>query len=221
MKNLLDSLMKFLRGHALSLPAVVLIIALGVSYLLFYTSSIEPTLSMRGILATQITDEQKALADLKAKPQDSPQILQARLATAQSSLASTVGSFLTDAEANQVIASLYQDAGASGVTITELQAQNAIQSTPVPTSTVKPPPTPAPPPSPTGTIQTTSTPPPSPTLKPTPTPTTAIPGPPIVSVTNVRVQAQGTSRQLVDFASRLKGQLSKGAVVNNVSLIRG
>jgi hypothetical protein len=223
-RNLLPGLMEFVRKHALTLPALFLMIALLISYWLFYASSIDPAMSMRSILASQMTDAQKALADAKKRQPESPQSMQLRLANAQATLAASSGSFLTVSGANQVIASLYQNAGASGVTITGLQAQNTISMTPTPTQTaVKPSPTPPPAPTQTGTLQPTLKPPPTAPPPPSPTLTPANPfvSEAVVSVTNVRLQAQGTSRHLVDFVSRLKGQLTKGSVINNVSLTGG
>jgi LysM repeat protein len=217
--NFILSLKESILRHAFSLLAVVLIIALGVSYWLFYTSSIDPAISSRSILASQMTDAQKALGDLRKKQQDSPETLQVRLATAQSTLAASVNLFLTDSQANQMIDTLYQNASASGVTITELQSQNPISSPPTATPTSKPSPTPVPSPTQTGTVP--STPKPPSTFQPAPSPTASSEGKPIVYVTSVRLQAQGTSRQLVDFVSRLNGQLAKGFVINNIGLTGG
>jgi hypothetical protein len=219
-RNLLDTLTKFLRTHALTLPALALIVILGIGYLFFYITSIVPAIGLRSSLASELTKEQKALGDVNGKPQDSPQVLQSRLASAQSTLAASVGSFLTESDANQVIALLYQNADASGVTISDLQSQNPALNPPTATATIpKPSATPQPAPTTTGTVQATPT--PAATARPTPTPPIAIQAPSVVSVTNVRLQAIGSSRQLVDFVSRLKGQLVKGAVIKNVSITGG
>jgi hypothetical protein len=218
--NLLGGVTKFVRRHALTLPAVLLILVLGMSYLLFYLTSIEPAIGLRSSLASELTNEQKALGDVTGRQQDNPQVLQNRLAIAESTLTASVSSFLTESDANQVIAVLYQNAGASGVTISDLQSQNPALNSPTATPTTpKPSATPQPAPTTTGTVQ--ATPKPAATVRPTPTPASVSQITTVVSVMNVRLQAVGTSRQLVDFVSRLKGQLIKGTLIKNVSITGG
>lgn len=228
--SLFGRLTGFLRSHAYSIPAVVLIVALGISYWLFYTSSIEPALGARNVLVTQVIHDQKALQELRGRTPESVHTLQLRLTAANSTLAASVNTFLTDSEANQLIAGLYQDARASGVTIVSLQSQNPILYTPTPTRTaVKPSPTPQPAPTQTGPAQSTpitvkglqGSPAPASTQPPAASPTYLAQGQGIVALTHLRMQAQGSSRQLVDFVSRLKGQFTKGEVINDLSLTGG
>lgn len=228
--SLFGRLTGFLRSHAYSIPAVVLIVALGISYWLFYTSSIEPALSARNVFVTQVIHDQKALQELRGKTPESAHTLQLRVTAANSTLAASVSTILTDSEANQVIAGFYQDARASGVTITLLQSQNPVLTTPTPTRTaVKPSPTPQPAPTQTGPAQSTpivakgsqGSPTPASTLPPTTSPADFAQGQAIVALTHLKMQAQGTSRQLVDFVSRLKGQFAKGEVINDLSLTGG
>jgi hypothetical protein len=215
--NLLGGLTA-LRRRALSLSAVAIIVILGILYLLFYSTSLEPALSLRSSAASELATEQKALEGVKGKPPDNPAVLQKRLESLQSTLTASASYFLTESEANQDLAVLYQAASASGVVITGLQAQKPAPDTPTTTPTLlKPSPTPQASPASTGTVQATLK--PAPTERPTPTATS--PGRSVVTVTSLRLDAVGTSRQLVDFISRLKGRFTKGVVISRVSITNG
>lgn len=229
--SLLNNLKAFVQKNLLAVLAIVLIGGIAIGYALFFSNSIAPALSARSKLNAQLADARKVLGDARQFQEESPDSLRTRVAYAQSTLTASLGVFLTESQARQIVNALYGYANASGVTIIELQTtQPKPTLTPTPTQpkpTQPPPPPPAPtrsgtaPPNPTATVAM----PPSPTQPvPQPSPTQLNLNPAqreVYYLSTVRLQVQGASRKLLDFVSRIKESSARGVVINNVNIAGG
>jgi type II secretory pathway pseudopilin PulG len=206
--NIVNDGREFFQRNLYAVLAVVVIAAVGLGYGFFLSSSINPGLQAQDQLTTQLADARKALGEAQQAQTESPGKLQTRFAGAQATLTAALTGFLTDAEASQFLNALPQQARASGVQIIELQTLLLGETPPAPT---QPGPTRAAP------LQTGTAPP-----SPSPTPPSAGQGQTyIYHVTSIRLRVQGSPRQLVDFASRIREASAKGFVVNRLNLAGG
>ncbi len=214
---------EFLRNNLMTLLPVFFIAVILTIYVLFYFSSIDPGLQARSKLSVQVDDARKTVVSRKSGP-DSPVGWQTRLIESRATLTATLGVFLTDAQVTRVLDALYQHARESGVKIIELQVPPTPTPLPTPMATQTRPapiPTAVPQPGPGTPTLKPVTPLPSPTQLPLPTqpqPTQASSGNPLYYVTTIRLKAQGTQLQLVDYVSRLQESSAKNFVVNNLDI---
>ncbi|MBI5033780.1 MAG: LysM peptidoglycan-binding domain-containing protein [Chloroflexi bacterium] len=162
------------RNAVYTVLAIIAMIGAAAGYVYFFTSTIEPSLRNRDKVMTQLADARKSLADTRRVADLSPIDFQRQLSTTQSTLATYRSAFLTEQQASQIPAGLYQEANAAQVQITDLQTQIV-------------------------TTQTVSSP---------------------YIVSTIRLQAQGDSYRLVDFAAHMKELALKGIVVNNVNMVQ-
>jgi len=152
--------------------AMVFIIVIALGLALFFSSSILPQLEIREGLASQLTSAEVALMEAEASRDHSTDDLVQQVATAQARLDAAANYFLDEAQAAQVLGSLYEYATKSGVEITDLQAQ------PLPEEKEKT----------------------------------------IYDARTFQLQAEGDVLKLVDFVSRLRGELVKNLTITNVSI---
>ncbi|MBI5302744.1 MAG: LysM peptidoglycan-binding domain-containing protein [Chloroflexi bacterium] len=224
----------YLQRNLYAILAGVFIIAIGFGYLYFYTSLVAPTLNTRNQLASQVTDARQA-AQARGILPESPDSLQTKLNNARATLVAASKVFLTDAQISDYIKRLYLYADDSHVTIIDLQTSvraGVAPPTPTPlvtaTRTITPtvPAAPAAPPAqtsqPTVLLSPTATRPPvtfTPTRAPQGAPTGA--GADLFRVTTVRLQARGSSNQLVEFVSRIRETQIPGVLVTVLDLAQG
>src|SRR3972149_417523 len=123
MRNSLARLGPYLQKNLASVLAVAVIVIAALLYLVFVTSSILPSIRIRSDRETQLADARQALADARKVQGATPGQLQAQITGTQAALLETFKLFLTGSQAGQVINALYQYAGQSGVSITDLQTQ--------------------------------------------------------------------------------------------------
>lgn len=196
----------------------------------FSSSTILPALDAQSKLAAQVNDARNALVDARKNQNEPVANVQARLSSAQTKLDSSLGYFLTDAQVNAFVNSLYQSAGESNVKITQVETLiNNLQLTLTPTR-VAPTPTRAVPTliptqaSSGATTPTQSARPITPTTQLSPTKNVTALAPTSsaskddLSARIVRLQAQGESRQLLDFVSRIKELSAKAIFVNSIAI---
>ncbi len=215
----------FLRNNLMTVLPVFFIVVILTSYALFYFASIDPARQARDKLSVLVDDTRKTVVS-RQRGTESPAGWQTRLMESRATLTATLGVFLTESQATQVLDALYLHARESGVKIVELQVPPT--PTPQPTPTLiptrpAPPPTTAPLPSPGQPTLKPVTPlpspsPPPPPTQPKPTATPPVSGKPLYFVTTIRLRAQGTQRQLVDFVARLQESAAKNFVINNLEL---
>ncbi len=224
----LKSIQEFIQTNLYTLLALLFVVILTAAYIFFYVSAIDPGLTNRSRIETQLDDARRQLINSRSRQEDPPEVWQTRVADARATLTNSTNAFLTGDQSTQAVDLLYQYARASGVTIIDLQVPPT--PTPLPTLTWTPTRLPTPLPSPTSQTRTAATQPtqaqPTPTPPPPPTATRmqAIPGQSqgaFFYVRPLRLRARGTSRQLVDFASRLKEANTTGVVVNSFNILGG
>jgi hypothetical protein len=227
MRKRLQSILEFIQTNLYTLLALIFVVALTAAYIFFYVSAIDPGLANRSRIETQLNDARRQLVDARSGQVDPPEAWQTRVADARATLANSTNAFLTAEQSSQAIDLIYQYARASGVTIIDLQAPPT--PTPPPTPTLTPTRLPTPLPSPTSQTRTAGTPsqpqatptplPPSPAARTPTSPAPAQSG--FFYVRPIRLRARGTTRQLVDFASRLKEANISGVVVNSFDILGG
>ena len=224
----LNSLKEFIQANLYTVLAITAIVAIAIGYLAFFASTLKPGLDAQSRLILQLQDARQKLISTQGVQEESPASLQARVASARATLTAFNNALLTEPQANQAIDALYQSARASGVTIVDLLSQPA-PALPTVTPTL-PQPTPILP-SPTLILPTPGSPQPSPiqtqpVASPTqqnrtPTPAQPNSSPPPVDpyyVTRVQLKAQGTTKQLLDFVSRIKETGEKSVVINDINI---
>ena len=123
MRDALTRLGPYLQKNLASVLAVAVIVIAALLYLVFVTSSIVPSLRTRSDRETQLADARQALADAQKVQGATPGQLQTQITTTQAALLDAFKLFLTGSQTGQVINALYQYAGQSGVSITDLQTQ--------------------------------------------------------------------------------------------------
>ncbi len=121
--NSLGDLREFARRNRAAVAAGVLIIIAVLVHLAYFITTIGPGLRTRSELDTSLTTARQDLAKARQVEAETPDSLRDQINTAQASLISSLKVFLTDAQVNQIITSLYQSAAASAVTIVDLQTQ--------------------------------------------------------------------------------------------------
>jgi len=221
------SLKEFFETNLFAIVAVILIAVLAVGYVTFYIHSIAPGLESRDQLAVQLEDAQKRAGSVHWIQKESPQNVQTQLTNARATLTASASAFLTADQASKMIDTLYQHARTSSVTIVDLQVPLTPTPLPPPIPTqTRPAPTPT---SPNPTQSKSSASSDQLTSSSTPAPTLASPTrPPSASssvqsnlyhVRTLRLRVQGTPRQLVDFASRIKELSAKGILVTNFNIV--
>jgi LysM repeat protein len=222
----LTRITEFVQTNLYTILAVLLVVVLTAAYIFFYVSTLDPGLTNRTRLETQLDESRRTLLNARSVQADPVESWQTRVADARATLATSQNAFLVSEQSTQTIDVLYQYARASGVTITELQVPPTPTPLPTPTWT----PTRLPTPLPTATSLTRSATTPQSPAQPASTqpvpPTTAPPqANPVQSqaapyyIRAIRLRAQGTARQLVDFTSRLKETNTKGIVVNSFNIV--
>ncbi|MEW5717720.1 MAG: LysM peptidoglycan-binding domain-containing protein [Chloroflexota bacterium] len=224
----LKNIQEFIQANLYTLLALIFVVVLTAAYIFFYVSAIDPGLANRTRIETQLDDARRQLVNARSRQEDPPEVWQTRVADARATLANSTNAFLTSEQSTQAIDLLYQYARASGVTIIDLQVPPT--PTPLPTPTWTPTRLPTPLPSPTSQTRTAATQPsqahPTPT-QPAPPTATRVQTSPAQSpsaffyVRPLRLRARGTSRQLVDFASRLKEANMTGVVINSFNILGG
>jgi LysM repeat protein len=213
--------------------AIIVIVAILIGYMFFYASIVNPAMNARNAIAAQVVSARQTASARGVLP-ESPDSLQARLNTVRSTITASSKFFLTEALVSDYIKRLYQYADESGVTIIDFKTTVRFGALPVVTPTAVPPPattvtaTVAPTPVPPQTGQPTVLLSPVPTRPPatqTPTrppqPSPAPVGADLFRTTSVRLQARGTSNQLVEFVSRIKETMNKGVVVTLLTIEGG
>ena len=123
MRDSLTRLGPYLQKNLASVLAVAVIVIAALLYLVFVTSAIVPSLRNRSDRETELANARQALADARKVQGSTPDQLQAQITGTQAALLETFKLFLTGSQAGQVINALYQYAGQSGVSITDLQTQ--------------------------------------------------------------------------------------------------
>lgn len=226
MMTRLKSIREFTQTNLYTLLAVVVVVVLTIAYIGFYVSAIDPGLANRSRLETQLDNARKQLVAAQSVQQEPAETWQTRVADARATLANSMNAFLTADQSLQTVDMLYQYARASGVTIIDLQVPPTPTALPMPTLTPTRLPTPLP--SPTSLTGSAATPPsqaqsistqpapPSPTRLQT---ASAQPTNDLFYVRAIRLSARGTTRQLVDFASRLREANTSGVVVNSFNIL--
>lgn len=211
-----------MRRNLASLLALLLIMGSILGYGFFYLSTISPGLQARTRLASEVVQSRKTLVSVRGVLAESPEQVQDLLENAQATWTADMDDFLTDSQVTQVINALYDYASASSVTITQLQTQDPFARSNQATSTPKAKPSPTRPATPKPTVtalstltQTVS----AVTAPPTGTPTVATPTlPSLYHITELRLEAAGSSRQLIDFVSRIKETAAKSFVISSLTL---
>ena len=222
----LTRITEFVQTNLYTLLAVILVVVLTAAYIIFYVSALDPGLTNRTRLETQLDDARRKLLDARSVEGEPVESWQTRVADARATLAISTNAFLTSEQSTQAIDVLYQYARASGVTIVELQVPPTPTPLPTPTWT----PTRLPTPLPTATSLTKSATTPQSPAQPASTEPAPLTAPPLRAnpaqpqaapyyIRAIRLRAQGTTRQLVDFASRLKEANMKGIVVNSFNIV--
>ncbi len=112
-----------LRANLFTLLAALVIIGVLLGYVVFVSANITPELAKRDKLSVQLNDARRALIEARKIPESKPSDMQTRIAESKATLSAAVNVFLTDPQAKEVIAALYQYASASSVAITSLQTQ--------------------------------------------------------------------------------------------------
>jgi LysM repeat protein len=217
-------LKEFLQTNLYTILALVFVVVLTAAYVIFYVSAIDPGLTTRNQLEIQLDDARKQLLAARSIQQEPPESLQTRVADARATVSSAQNAFLTGDQSTRTIDLLYQYARASGITIIELQVPPT--PTPLPTATWTPTRLPTPLPTATSLTRPAASQPsqaqPTP-AQPIPPSATRLQGvPPQAApyyVRPIRLRAQGTARQLVDFAARLKETNQRGIVVSNFNIL--
>jgi LysM repeat protein len=118
-----SDLIQSLQKNRYTVLAVVLIFVSVLGYLIFYRVSIAPALQAQNDARADLVSAQQALVDASRVQSTTPDQMQTQVLLAQASLAGSLKSFLSDAQAGQILNVLYQYASASGVLITDLQTQ--------------------------------------------------------------------------------------------------
>jgi LysM repeat protein len=126
--NALSDLREYIRGNLFALLAGVLILVILLVDLVFFTTTIGPGLRTRSELDAALVTARQDLASARQVEAETPGSLTNQISTAQTSLLSSLKVFLTDAQVSQIINSLYQYAGASAVTIVDLQTQSGAEA---------------------------------------------------------------------------------------------
>jgi LysM repeat protein len=221
-----SSIIEFLQTNLYTILALLFVVILTAAYIVFYVSALDPGLAARARVETQLDEARKQLLNARSVQQEPPESLQARVVDARATAAMAMNAFLTSDQSSQAIDLLYQYARASGVTIIELQVPPT--PTPLPTPTFTPTRLPTPLPTATSLTRSAGTQPsqaqPTPTLPAPPSATRLTAGAsPLQGVPYhirpIRLRAQGTTRQLVDFAARLKEVNTRGIVVNSFNIL--
>jgi len=101
--------------------AVVVIVALAVLYLFFINGAILPAARARREQAEQLTAAEQALIQARRTRDQTPDQLQAQIATAQAELEQAALKFLSEPQAAEMLDQLSQYAGQSGVEISNLE----------------------------------------------------------------------------------------------------
>ena len=222
----LTRITEFVQTNLYTILAVILVVVLTAAYIVFYVSALDPGLTSRTRLETQLDEARRTLLNARSVQVEPVESWQTRVADARATLATSENAFLTSEQSTQAIDVLYQYARASGVTIVDLQVPPT--PTPLPTATWTPTRLPTPLPTPTSLTRSAATQPiPAQPASTQPAPSTGVPlqaitaQPPVAPYYTraIRLRAQGTTRQLVDFASRLKEANTKGFVVNSFNIV--
>jgi len=103
--------------------AVACIVITLLIFLLFLTTSILPTLRERNETAANLTDARQVLAKAQNLQSVTPDDLQQQLAAAQTTLTQSLGVFLPDYQASQIVDGLYQTASKTGVAVVDFQTE--------------------------------------------------------------------------------------------------
>ncbi len=103
--------------------AVALIVIMVLGFLLFLTTSILPTLRERNEAAANLTDARQVLAKAQSQQSVTPADLQQQLVAAQTALTQSLGVFLPDYQASQIVDGLYQNARKAGVAVVDFQTE--------------------------------------------------------------------------------------------------
>ena len=113
----------FRGGHLYGILAIVAIVVATIADLLFVGSSLLPQWRMRSGLAAQFTSAQQQLLAVRRGQGGDPDQLRQQLASAQEALAEKAGIFFSEAQATEILDSLYRYANESDVVVTSLQSQ--------------------------------------------------------------------------------------------------
>ena len=226
--NQLGNLIKLPTGPArYALLAAALTVVLVIGYFLFIRLSIMPRLQTRDELISKLAAVGKELKEAEATQQQRPAQVGAQVATAQAVLSDSLGIFLSESQAADILDRLYQYAGESGVAILDLQALPTPQAPPQaqPTSPPSTPLPPLPPASPTqggkkaqAAPTATASPQSQPTSPPQPSPLPVEPRQ-VYEARSFRLQARGDMPNLLSFMSRVKEASLRNCAISNVSIV--